>query len=270
MGRLCGIYMIENIVNHKKYIGQSVDIYSRWKRHKSELTNGTHNNQYLQSAWNKYGEDNFVFSIIKQCDKDELDDCEVLYIKQFDTMNKYNGYNLESGGRKNKYLSKETLQKISIALSGENNPFYGKSHSEESLNKMRNRVYCIELDREFESITMAELELNINRGGVSACLSGKQKSAGKHPITGVPLHWCRVDEFGNVFDNMPAAYSDKRSKPVYCIELDRFFDGTRAVERELGITHNCVSACCSGKQKAVIYPTTGEKLHFIYTDNLSA
>lgn len=269
MKKLCGIYMIENSMNHKKYIGQSVDIYNRWKRHKMELIDGTHNNHYLQSAWNKYGEDNFIFSIIKLCAKDELDCYEIQYIEQFDTMNRDKGYNLESGGRKNKHLSEETLHKLSIASSGKSNPFYGKTHSEESLKKMRDRVYCLELDQVFESVTMAELTLNINRGGISAHLSGKQKSAGKHPITGTPLRWFRVDDFGNVIGNVNVIYSDNRSKPVYCVELDRFFDGTRAVERELGITHNCVSACCSGKQKAVIYPQTGEKLHFIYTDNLS-
>ena len=34
-----GIYCIENTINHKKYIGQSIDIYSRWSKHKSELNN---------------------------------------------------------------------------------------------------------------------------------------------------------------------------------------------------------------------------------------
>jgi hypothetical protein len=269
MDRLCGIYSIENVINHKKYIGQSVDIYSRWKRHTKELADGIHNNQYLQSAWNKYGKDNFTFSIIKQCIKDELDYYEVLYIEQYDTMNRDNGYNLETGGRKNKHLSEETLHKISIALSGENNPFYGKTHSEESLSKMRDMVYCPELDRIFDGITIAESELHISKGGISACLSGKQKSAGKHPVTGRPLCWLRVDDVGNVIGDISSHYSDNRVKVVYCIELDKFFNGTRAVERELGITHNCVSACCSGKQKAVIYPKTGEKIHFIYADKLS-
>lgn len=28
--KICGIYRIENLINHKSYIGQSVDIYKRW------------------------------------------------------------------------------------------------------------------------------------------------------------------------------------------------------------------------------------------------
>ena len=31
---ISGIYKIENLINHKVYIGQSVNIYKRWKEHK--------------------------------------------------------------------------------------------------------------------------------------------------------------------------------------------------------------------------------------------
>ena len=30
----CGIYCIENKINHKKYVGQSIDIKSRWTQHR--------------------------------------------------------------------------------------------------------------------------------------------------------------------------------------------------------------------------------------------
>ena len=37
MDVVCGIYKIENIVNGKVYIGQSIDIYNRWQNHKTKL-----------------------------------------------------------------------------------------------------------------------------------------------------------------------------------------------------------------------------------------
>ena len=66
-----GIYCIENVVNNKKYIGQSIDIDSRWTGHRRELNKQEHNNNYLQSAWNKYGSDNFKFYVVKICDVEE-------------------------------------------------------------------------------------------------------------------------------------------------------------------------------------------------------
>ena len=93
---ICGIYCIENLINHKKYIGQSVDIYRRWKRHKKELIKNIHNNAHLQNAWNKYGEENFIFYIIEECEFLELDQKEMYYILKFDTF--CDGYNQTLGG----------------------------------------------------------------------------------------------------------------------------------------------------------------------------
>ena len=35
--------------------------------------------------------------------------------------------------------------------------------------------------------------------------------------------------------------------PVYCVELDRVFDGVREAARELGLHHNNISAVCRGR-----------------------
>ena len=76
---ICGIYSIENVVNHKKYIGQSINIKSRWCKHKVDLNNGSHDNDYLQKSWNKYGENNFEFEILEECSKEELNEKERYY-----------------------------------------------------------------------------------------------------------------------------------------------------------------------------------------------
>lgn len=139
--KICGIYCIENTVNHKRYIGQSVDIYRRWQTHRYLLNENKHDNDYLQKAWNKYGEGNFVFSVLEQCDKDELNPIETKYIATYQTLNEDYGYNLQSGGDSQYYLSDTTKQKISQALigkmAGENNPRYGQPVSDETREKIR-------------------------------------------------------------------------------------------------------------------------------------
>ena len=67
-----GIYKIENKVNNKCYIGSSKNIKKRWQEHKRTLKKGTHHSKALQNAWNKYGEENFIFEILCNCLFDEL------------------------------------------------------------------------------------------------------------------------------------------------------------------------------------------------------
>ena len=94
--KICGIYRIENLINHKSYIGQSVDIYTRWMSHKWELNTGHHKNIHLLRAWRKYGEDNFEFTILEECNENELNNQEIYWIDYYNACN--NGYNQTRGG----------------------------------------------------------------------------------------------------------------------------------------------------------------------------
>ena len=107
---ISGIYKIENLVNGKVYIGQSKNIYERWYCHKNKLNSNKHNNKYLQNAWNKYGNENFDFSILEECSQDEIDDLEIYYIKKYDSANQDKGYNLQLGGKREKVKSSQTLK----------------------------------------------------------------------------------------------------------------------------------------------------------------
>lgn len=75
-----GIYQIKNKVNHKIYVGSSINMYLRFLDHRAELRHNTHSNPHLQNAFNKYGEDNFEFSVLQLCDTDILRDLEQWYI----------------------------------------------------------------------------------------------------------------------------------------------------------------------------------------------
>lgn len=94
-----GVYQILNIKNGKKYIGSSVNIEDRWNQsHLRLLRQGTHQNSHLQNAWNKYGEEAFVFSIIEECDPECLIEKEQSLLPEDKTYGalKKNGFYNES------------------------------------------------------------------------------------------------------------------------------------------------------------------------------
>jgi group I intron endonuclease len=64
----CGVYVIRNLVNGKRYIGSAaVSFRKRWDIHKSDLNRGKHHNSKLQRAWAKYGAECFEFQIVEYC-----------------------------------------------------------------------------------------------------------------------------------------------------------------------------------------------------------
>lgn len=102
----CGIYLIQNKINNKVYIGLSVDIEERWQHHRSLYLNinSKEANKPLYLAFRKYGIENFDFQILEECSLEELFDKEKYYIKLYDCciLDGYDkGYNLTRGGEGN-------------------------------------------------------------------------------------------------------------------------------------------------------------------------
>lgn len=114
------IYEIKNLVNNKRYIGQTTyeNPNNRWSAHKSDLKKKKSCNIYLQRAWNKNKEINFEFNILDTAkNQKELDKLEKFYIQKFNTLNSKFGYNLRSGGARGKH-SDETKEKLSLSRIG--------------------------------------------------------------------------------------------------------------------------------------------------------
>jgi group I intron endonuclease len=91
--KICGIYKITNLINNKIYIGSSKDIESRFYYHKCKLKHSGHVNKHLLSAWNKYGEENFKFEILKEISLSLLRKAEQFYINKYQSLNPKYGYN---------------------------------------------------------------------------------------------------------------------------------------------------------------------------------
>ena len=92
------IYSIINNKTKERYVGQTIDLERRKKEHFKDLESNKHLNKKLQSAWNKYGKNNFSFEYQKYdlANKDELNSLEKAFIQQYNSY--YNGYNLTLGG----------------------------------------------------------------------------------------------------------------------------------------------------------------------------
>lgn len=123
--RNIGIYKITNLINNKFYIGSSSDLKKRLYEHRRELNLGVHANKHLQSAWNKYGEENFKFEVIETiestlCTNKYLRDLETKYIQEFKCYEDSIGYNFIPGGigTLNLPCSEEKKKKISNANKG--------------------------------------------------------------------------------------------------------------------------------------------------------
>ena len=72
-----GIYKITNLENQMCYVGQAVDIASRWKQHiKRGLGAEAPTRNKLYPAMNAFGVENFTFEVVEECNRDMLDQQE--------------------------------------------------------------------------------------------------------------------------------------------------------------------------------------------------
>lgn len=126
------VYEIHNTVNDKRYVGQSSqETQHRLLEHRSKLRSGVHENDHLQRAWNKYGEEAFEFCIITEGKSiRELNKLEQKYIQKYNSIDRDFGYNIRTGGE-NSRLSEETKRKISESKKGVS------VHTPESIEKIR-------------------------------------------------------------------------------------------------------------------------------------
>lgn len=144
--KICGVYKITNVINGMFYIGSSNNIEYRWKCHIRDLKNNRHVNSHLQNAWNKYGEKNFVFSILEECDECVLRELEQKYIDDTNCCSRNVGYNIANKTDMSE-MSDETKIKISNTLTGKyigENCFFSK-YSEETVKNVIDDLMNVDL-----------------------------------------------------------------------------------------------------------------------------
>ena len=137
----CGVYSIRNVLTGDQYIGSSVSIESRWACHKSGLKHGN-GSKHLQRAWNKYGEENFIFEVLEECEQECVRQLELKYFDKFEWTSLYNLSKKTTGGRGE--LSAEAKGRIAeatgkrvrgVPLSEEHKRKIGKAHKGKHLSE---------------------------------------------------------------------------------------------------------------------------------------
>lgn len=113
------IYKTTNQINGKIYIGKDGN------NNKYYYGSGV----YLQKAIKKYGRQNFKKEILEYCTVENINEREVYWIKKLNSINRKIGYNITNGG--------------TGGLIGKDNPFYGKKHTKDSVEKIsKSKIGC--------------------------------------------------------------------------------------------------------------------------------
>ena len=110
------IYLIVNIINLKKYVGQTVQRYRERMKHHRNMDD---NCVILNHAIAKYGWNKFRHSVVFQCytyDQNQLDELERYFIKSYNCFGRNTGYNCTSGGHSGGKRSREYCEAQSKRL----------------------------------------------------------------------------------------------------------------------------------------------------------
>lgn len=166
-----GIYKIEWVNSGHFYYGQSCKLKNRMRQHVNRMKAGNHENSRLQKVYNKYGLP--VIVIVCFCEVDNLSNIEQYYLDKFISNPLCCNINPDSRTCRGRVLSQATKQKLSKSHSGkiismqhrinisnglknaykngrvsymanrfgDKNLFYGKKHTDETIKKLKGRVY---------------------------------------------------------------------------------------------------------------------------------
>lgn len=180
------VYKHTNKINGKVYIGITCQrIHDRWK--------GGHGyrSQYFSRAIKKYGWDGFVHEIVAEnLSKEDACELERILIKSYRSTETEYGYNQalggDGGGMYNKHHSESAKKKISKARKENGFTEDHKRHISESKqgakHHLAKKVYQYTKDgefiREWDYMSLAAKELNINKGNIGSVCNGDRKTAG--------------------------------------------------------------------------------------------
>jgi len=120
-----GIYTITNKMNGHRYVGSAVDLGARFSHHLHHLREEKHCNGHLQNAWNKYGEDAFLFEVVEEWEPEFLISMEQWWMNMLQPE-----YNIVpvAGSSLGRKFSDETISKLSAVAKRRSFSREGRAH----------------------------------------------------------------------------------------------------------------------------------------------
>lgn len=252
------IYAHVNKINHKIYIGQTKQKLNRRFRANGA---GYKNSTRFYNDIQKYGWDNFDHIVlIENLTLEEANEVECFLIKKYDTINSDKGYNEALGGNGFSAFTSELIAKKN------------KQNWESGVyDNIKKRVYCVELNKEFDSALEAQRQTGIDNSTIQKVCSHKLKYCGFSP-DGKPLHWLYQSEVNE--EKIKELYFKKEilkgiSVPVYCYELNEVFESAQDASNKYKIDASSIRKAARGViNSAGKHPITNESLHWIQKPEL--
>ena len=209
----CGIYKIENLINHKIYIGQSIQIERRLQKHKT-----IKDDLYIHRAIQKYGVDNFSFEVIQECDQQQLSQREIYWIDFYNSLIP-NGYNMIPGGSNGCGLSKgKIIEKYS--LEGEFLEQYPSARQASNIN-------------------------NINQSNIISCCNELRNQAG-------PYQWKWKESNKKIFPIKGTFVNDSVLQYDLQGNFLKQYSSTDEVCKLFRVSKSGLSLACTGKNKTLL------------------
>lgn len=223
--------------SQKIYVGlTSLKPEYRWNGGKGYLSrnpDGTYKQPHFARAILTYGWENFRHIVLATgLTKEQAEQLECDLISEYNSNNSGYGYNIESGGNSKGKTSEETKMKISKLMSGSNNPFYGKHHTEESKRKIsenRKGLTCGENHHLHGKHRSDDVKRAIGEKAKE-----RLKNKENHPM------------YGRRGKDNPKSMSVLQIDK-YTDDVIKMWDSIADASRALGINKGAISACCNGR-----------------------
>lgn len=272
------IYVWINMINNKKYVGQTKNFYGRMQTYKQGYFN-----PYMKHAIEKYGIENFEIEILeKDVPVDKLNEREQYWIDYYDVCDPSKGYNIcpIAGTPKNVYSKRpnehpwcgrkhtdEEKRKISEGIKKfyETHDYPTKGTSNPKQSEALKAYYSIHevWNKGIPQTEEAKRKNSIANSGERNAFYGKHHTEETKALLREKFKGRIVTEEQRA--KMSEAHKGQRNtwlhKPCICVETGKEYESLSDAAKEIGVTAGAISHACSKYPKS-----TAKNLHFKYKD----